>query len=192
MKTAGVPHVVLLSSLGADQVEGTGPIKGLHFAEEELKRAGTKLSSIRASFFQENLANNIDAGKNAGIFPSFAASADYAYPMVATKDIGALVAATLLAPPAKSENVDLVGPAYSNRQAAEKLGARLGKTLKIIDIPADQFAATLAQAGLPKPIADSFAEMYTAANVGKLAPVGDRLVQGNTPLDETIAKLLPG
>src|SRR5438046_9512437 len=31
VRKSGVPHVVLLSSLGAELNEGTGPIKGLHY-----------------------------------------------------------------------------------------------------------------------------------------------------------------
>src|SRR5687767_9952700 len=36
-----VPHVALLSSIGADQSEGTGPILGLHWAENALRKTGT-------------------------------------------------------------------------------------------------------------------------------------------------------
>src|SRR5262245_6663787 len=38
VKDSGVPHVVFLSSLGADLESGTGPIKGLHYAENALRK----------------------------------------------------------------------------------------------------------------------------------------------------------
>src|SRR5262249_25624206 len=49
VKASGVPHVVLLSSLGADLPAGTGPIKGLHYLENALRATGTRVTAIRAS-----------------------------------------------------------------------------------------------------------------------------------------------
>src|SRR5947209_20176963 len=37
VKESGVPHVVILSSVGADLPEGTGPIRGLHYLEGKLR-----------------------------------------------------------------------------------------------------------------------------------------------------------
>lgn len=189
VKTAGVPHVVILSSVGADLAEGTGPIKGLHHLENAL-RPITKLTAIRAGYFQENVGNVIQAAKGMGIFPNFVPSADYPMPMIATKDIGNLAAESLLSPPAKSEVVDLQGPAYSIRQVATTLGAALGKELKIIDIPAAGHVDAMVQAGLPKHVAEAFAEMYAGFSSGAIQPKGDRLVQGKTTIDEVIEGLV--
>lgn len=190
VKAAGVPHVVLLSSVGADLDAGNGPIKGLFHAEAALRASGTKLTAIRAGYFQENLAGNLAPAKDAGIFPNFTPDADYPMPMIATKDIGELATKALLEPAAAGEIVDLHGPAYSTRQAAEKLGAALGKTLAVVDVPAEAHVATLVQAGLPQGIAEAYAEMYAGFASGRITPKGDRLVQGTTTLDETIKTLL--
>ena len=189
VKASGVPHVVMLSSLGADQPAGTGPIKGLHYLENALSATGAKVTSIRASSFQENVGLSLEPARKMGIFPSFLPS-DFPLPLIATKDIGALAAETLLAPPAKSEIVDLVGPPYSNRQVAEKLGAALGKTLNVVDIPQPGWVAALMQGGMPQSLAELFAEMYGAGIAGKLMPKGDRLVQGKTTLDEVIPSVV--
>jgi uncharacterized protein YbjT (DUF2867 family) len=186
VKASGVPHVVLLSSIGADLPAGTGPIKGLHYLEEALRATGVKLTAIRAGSFQENVGNSVAPARQAGIFPNFMPSADYPIPMIATKDIGALAAQSLLSPPAKSEVIDLVGPAYSYRQVAEKLGKALGKTLQIVDIPAAGHVDALVKAGFAKSLAQEFAEMYSAFAGGKVVPKGDRLVQGKTEIDEVI------
>ncbi len=191
VKASGVPHVVLLSSIGADLAEGTGPIKGLHHFESFLRATGTKLTSIRAGYFQENLGMSIAPARDAGIFPNFTPSADYPMPMIATKDIGHLVAESFLSPPAKSENVDLVGPSYSMRQIAEKLGQRLGKTLNVVDIPAAGHLQAFTQAGLPPALAASYTEMNAGFASGNIRPVGDRLVQGKTTIDDVIAAMLP-
>ncbi len=46
VEASGVPHVVLLSSVGADLAEGNGPIKGLHYLENALRATGTKLTAL--------------------------------------------------------------------------------------------------------------------------------------------------
>jgi uncharacterized protein YbjT (DUF2867 family) len=186
---SAVPHVVMLSSIGADLPSGTGPIQGLHVLEEALRKSGTTLSSIRASSFQENLGMSLEAAKQ-GIFPSFAASLDFAMPLIATPDIGRLGARLLLEKPAKSENIDLLGPLYSNRQVAEKLGSALGKKLQIVEIPEGGAVEAMTKTGMPKALAEIFAEMYAAGNAGHLVPKGDRQVQGTTTLDDTLPRLL--
>ncbi|MBI2894833.1 MAG: NmrA family NAD(P)-binding protein [Deltaproteobacteria bacterium] len=188
VKSAGTPHVVILSSVGADLPAGTGPIKGLHYLENVLRATGTKLTAIRAGFFQENVGETLRAARTGGIVPTFA-PADAAMPMIATRDIGTVAAQALLAGP-KDEIVDVHGPAYSMRQVAEKLGAALGKTLPLVEIPRENWVGALTQAGLPRHAAEVFAEMYAAFGTGNIRPCGDRMVQGKTTLDETLKTLL--
>ncbi|HVC09792.1 MAG TPA: NmrA family NAD(P)-binding protein [Elusimicrobiota bacterium] len=187
VKASGVPHVVMLSSVGADLPSGTGPIRGLHYLENALRETGAILTAIRACYFQENVANVLAPARQAGIFPNMTASADYAFPMIATKDIGALAAASLLNKPAKSEVVDLEGPSYSNRQAARLLGQALGKELKVVDVPAAGRVQAMMQGGLPEHLAKVFAEMYEGFEKGLIKPKGDRMARGQTELAETVA-----
>ena len=189
VKASKVPHVVMLSSLGADQPRGTGPIKGLHYLENALRATGTRLTAIRATGFQENVGDSLGAARSAGIFPNFTPSADLAIPLVASRDIGVLAASTLAAPPAKGEVVDIIGPAYSTRQLAAKLGEALHKTIQVVEVPPAAQADTMIKAGVPKPMADALAEMYAGAAKGLLQPKGDRLVQSKTPIDEVLKQL---
>jgi uncharacterized protein YbjT (DUF2867 family) len=190
VRASGVPHVVMLSSIGANHAAGTGPIKGLHYLENVLRAPSVTLSAIRAGSFQENVGMSIAPAKQAGIFPNFLASADFPVPLIATKDIAALALKLLLHNPGKSEVIDLVGPAYSNREVAEKLGAALGKKLQVVDIPPAGAVDALMKGGLPKSLAELFAEMYDAANKGLLMPAGDRLEHGATKLDDTIRQVV--
>lgn len=189
VKAASVPHVVLLSSVGADLPDGTGPIKGLHYAENLLRGSGTVLTAIRAGYFQENLGGALAPARQQGIFPNFTPSADYPMPMIATKDIGLLVAESLLAKPRRSENVDLHGPKYSQRELAQKLGAALGKELRIVDIPQAEWIPALVKGGVPPAVAEVYAEMYGAFAKGIIKPCGDRFVEGKTPIDEVVQAL---
>jgi uncharacterized protein YbjT (DUF2867 family) len=189
VKTSGVPLVVILSSLGADQPTGTGPIKGLHYLENAVRATGTKVVALRAAYFMENLAQAIGPAKQMGTYFNFMPSREAPMPSIATKDIGALVAKTLVSPPAKTEVVDVIGPTYTVSQLVDKLAAAVGRQLQIVDVPAAGHIDALAKAGVPRPFAEAFAEMYGAFATGRVAPKGDRVVQGTTKIDEILAKL---
>lgn len=190
VKDSGVPHVVMLSSSGADLAEGTGPIVALHYLEQRLREMGAVLSAIRPVFFQEKVGEVLGAAREAGVYPVFGDSADVPIPMNATRDIGVVVAETLLSPPATSEVIDLAGPAYTERQVAEKLGAALGRSLQIVTIPRPGWVDAMAEAGLPRHIAEVLAEMYDGFQCGIIQPRGDRQVRVHTEIDDTIRNLV--
>jgi len=187
VRASGVPHVVLLSLVGAQHKQGTGPIKGLHYFEQALRNSGAKLRAIRASHFQENIASAIAAAENAGIFPNLASSDEHAVPMIATKDIGELVAEELMRKWSGSEIVDLIGPSYSPRDLAQKVGKAIGhEDLPIVRIPREAHVSTMVGAGVPQNFAVLLAELIDAGERGLLEFVGDRSVQGKTPIDDVI------
>ena len=115
-----------------------------------------------------------------------------AIPMIATRDIGSLSAALLISAPERSETVDLVGPMYSARQLADKLGTALGKRLQVVDIPETGQVEAMIQAGLPRPVAEVYAEMYRALGSGLITSKGDRTVTGTTTIDDILPDLLSG
>src|ERR1700676_3666617 len=93
VEAAGVPHVVLLSSIGAQQSDGTGPVLGLRDAETVFSRAKADATFVRAAYFMENWGGSLHAVEQ-GVLPTFLI-ADKAIPMVATRDIGASAARLL-------------------------------------------------------------------------------------------------
>jgi uncharacterized protein YbjT (DUF2867 family) len=189
VKESGVPHVVMLSSVGADLAERNGPIKGLHYLENALRATGTKLTAVRAGYFQENIGNSLAAARNAGIFPNMTPSADYPMPMLASRDIGLLVAHELLFASPKSDIVDVVGPLYTLRQASEILGPALGKKLQVVDVPPANQVAEMTKAGMTKEMSEAFAEMNAGFASGAIQPHGDRMKTGRTPLEVTIKSI---
>ena len=56
IRESGVPHVVLLSSIGAQHAEGNGPIRSLHVAEKAIGGAAKNVTFLRAAYFLENWA----------------------------------------------------------------------------------------------------------------------------------------
>ncbi len=184
-----VPHVVVLSSGGADLPKGTGPISGLHRLERALLGTGATVTALRSGHFQEKVGDVLDAARG-GVYPVFAASADVTLPLAATRDLGAVAARALLSPSASSEAVDVLGPRYTEREVATLLGATLGIDLQVVTLPEDAWAPTLAEAGFPPHVAASLAELYRADERGLLAPRGDRTIEVTTPLEATLRRVL--
>src|ERR1700741_2330928 len=95
--TARVPHVVALSSIGAQHAEKTGPIVGLHNMEQKLNEiSGLNVLHLRAGLFMENLLLSIAPMRSMGILPG-GVKGDMAMPWIATKDIGTYAATRLAA-----------------------------------------------------------------------------------------------
>jgi len=186
--TSGVPHVAMLSAIAAVLPDGNGPAKDLHYCENRLRASGATITVLRASYFQDNVVSVMTPARHAGIYPNFLPSADIAFPMIATRDVGRLAAEALRSPSSTSEVVDLFGPTYSVRQVAEHLGAALGRTLEIVNIPPEGQVPALMNAGVPQQIAEAVAEMFAALSAGLVVPSGDRSLSGWTTIDLVIAE----
>ena len=189
VRESGVAHVVVLSAVAACVADGNGPAKDLHYLERLVRASALKSTIVRACWFQENVGSIVPAAKQ-GVFPSLMASADAPFPTIATRDVGRIAASLLLSPPPSSEVIDLVGPAYSPRDLATALGAALGKTLSVVEVPAAAHVGALMQAGLPQSFAEDVAELYACFNAGTARPQGDRTLTGATTLDEVLPAVL--
>ncbi|WP_157248320.1 NAD(P)H-binding protein [Nonomuraea typhae] len=185
---SGVPHVVMLSSIGAELAEGTGPIRWLHHMENRLRETGVTLTAIRPPHFQEKVEAVLGAARELGVYPVFADSADVPIPMVATRDVGAVVAEALSAP--AEEVIGLDGHHYTERQVAEELGAVLGRTLEVVTVPQPEWAGLMVREGVPPQLAEELAGLYDAERRGILQPSGDRRVTCPTELGETLRHLV--
>lgn len=190
VRASGLPHVVLLSSWGADLAEGTGPVRWLHHIENRLRATGTILTALRSPHFQEKVETVLDAATGAGVYPVFADSADVPIPMVATGDIGAVVARCLIEPPAAGEVVVLQAPAYTERQVAEALGEQLGRPLKVVTVPRPGRLDALTSTGVPPALAAELVALFNADEDGRLQPRGDRSVRCTTEITETLRTVL--
>ncbi len=155
-----------------------------------LRASGARLTVLSACYLQENVLAALPAAQHEGIYPNFLPSADVAFPTVATRDIGQLVARSLMEPPARSEIIDLQGPLYSPRQMAAALGKSLGKELRLVDIPAVAHVDVLGKAGLPPEVARAVAEMFAFIAAGRITARGDRGERGTTTLDDVLRAAL--
>ena len=189
LNTAKVPHVVLLSSIGAHLPSGTGPIAGLHAAERRLSAlTATKTTFLRAGYFAENLAGSFGALEQ-GVLPSFL-PARLPIDMIATKDIGDVAASLLLEGP-RAGVVNLGGPAVTMTDVAATLTRILGKTIAVAEAPLDAVVPTLTGFGLSENVAGLYREMLEGFGTGRIGwEPGQGKLTGKTPIEEAVRALL--
>jgi uncharacterized protein YbjT (DUF2867 family) len=184
---SGIRHVVLLSSWGAEKPSGTGPIVGLHVLEEALKKTGAISTFVRAGSFTENLLAVLPAAQHQSILPNFFPP-EYKVPTIATRDIAAVVARSLLSPPAATEVVYVLGThEYSAIDQAAYLSKKLGKEIKLLNLPVSAASAAIQQGGVGASMANLLQEMYEGATKGLLGvEPGHRVEKGTTTLEQAL------
>ncbi len=183
-KDSGLRYAVYLSSYGAHVPEGTGPVTGLHSAEQKLNAiSGLNVLHLRAAYFMENNLAAIGMIQGMGIF-GHALLPDLKMPMIATPDVGGYAAQRLL-------DLD-----FSGKQTRELLGERdlsmteataaiargIGKPdLRYEQFSYDQMQQGLEQMGMPPKKAAVYIEMFQAINEGVLAAREPRSPENSTP-----------
>ncbi len=189
VRASKVPHVVLLSSIGAELSSGNGPIAGLHVTERLLGDVTTAKSTfIRAGYFMENLGGSLGALEQ-GILPSFVPG-DLPIEMIATRDIGEL-AATLLAEGPKAGVVNLGGAPVTMRDVAAILTKLVGKPIQVAEAPLDAVVPTLTGFGMPEDLASLYREMLGAFGAGHVTwEKQHQRVVGKTPVEAVLRDLL--
>ncbi|WP_188311946.1 NmrA family NAD(P)-binding protein [Salinarimonas soli] len=188
VQRAGLERLVFLSSEGAHLPAGTGPIRGLHRAEEILAGAAPRLTFLRAAYFQDNWRAVLDLAAAQGILPTMLGSPERKRAMVATADIGR-VAADLLTGGGAPAIVELSGPQdYSAEDAAAAMSAALGRPVKAVEPPREAWTGILRDAGVGAAFADLLAEMYDGIAGGQIGFSGEgEARRGATTLGETVA-----
>jgi uncharacterized protein YbjT (DUF2867 family) len=190
LEAAGVPHVVLLSSIGAQQTKGTGPVLGVHDAEAAFSRGSAAATFVRAAYFMENWGGAL-FGIAEGVLPSFLL-ADKAIPMVATRDIGVAAARLLVEGGSGKRVIELAGPReYSPRDVAAALARVVGKPIALQEAPEDAMEPALAAAGMNAEWIRLFKELTHGLNTGIVVWEGGHpLWRGETDIQTVLSALL--
>ncbi len=169
VQESGLRYAVNLSSFGAHVPAGTGPIAGLHSAEQKLNGVrGLNVLHLRAGYFMENNLAAIGMIHGMGIFGN-ALLPDLKLPMIATRDIGEYVAKRILELDFSGQQTrELLGERDLSMNEATGIIARgIGKPdLRYVQFPYEQVQQVLAQMGVPPKTAALFIEMYKAINEG--------------------------
>jgi uncharacterized protein YbjT (DUF2867 family) len=182
--TSVVKHAVVLSSVGADKPDRTGPVVGLHSLEKKLDGvAGLNALYLRAGYFMENILAQV------GVIQSFGVIAgpvrpDLPLPLIATRDIGAVAADALLKLDFNGKHTrELQGPRdVTYNDVAKIVGAAIGKPdLKYMQMPATQLKPALTQMGMSSNMADLLLEMAESLNSGYMRMLEPRSPANSTP-----------
>lgn len=170
--SAQLGHAVFLSSFGAQHDSGTGPILSLGRAEKMLA-AVPKLTSLRASWFFENLLANLAAVQSQGVLHGFIAP-ELRVSMIATRDIGAMAAELLLKPPARTGTIEITGPEdYTMEDIAAVLSEVFGRSVTYQFTPPEAASGVFQQLGMSPHAAGVMAELFDGVNKGLTAPEGE-------------------
>jgi uncharacterized protein YbjT (DUF2867 family) len=184
VQSAGTKNVVALSSIGAEQPSGTGPVIGLHNLEQKLNRIDSAdVLYLRAGYFMENTLPQVNAIRQMGAV-AVPLRPDLKLPMIATRDIGNVAADNLLHPAIRGKQArELLGQReLTYAEVASIIGKAIGQPdLKYLQVPDDQFRSVLVQMGMSEQFARLLLEMTGALNSGKMHALEVRAPQTSTP-----------
>ena len=184
VQQAGVPHVVVLSSNGAQLPEGAGPVTGLYEFEQMLKAiSGLNILSLRAGYFMQNFFGLTGMIKGMGMF-GYSLRSDVKVPIVHTRDIAAAAVKHLLALDFSGhQHVFVPGAAdLTMEEVASILGKAIGNPgLKYVAFPVEAARAGMIANGIPATIADGYNELFDALNKGTYLNDYQRTPENTTP-----------
>jgi uncharacterized protein YbjT (DUF2867 family) len=184
VEEAKVEYAVVLSSIGADKLDKTGPVVGLYDLEQRLNRiAGLNAVFLRAGYFMENLLPQIGIIQNFGMLAGPLRS-DLKVPMISTHDIGIAAAEALLKLSfTGKETRELLGQRdVSYQEAASVIGQAIGRPeLRYMQLGPEQLKPALVQMGMSQNMADLLLEMSEALNSGYMRPLEPRSELNTTP-----------
>lgn len=184
VRTAGVMHVIALSSLGADKASGTGPVVGLHNLEQKLNAIdGVHLLHLRAGYFIENTLPQVRVIRAMGsvvgpIHPTLK------LPMIATRDIGSAAADALLRREFRGKQTrELLGQRdVDYTEATAIIGKAIGEpSLGYVQATDEQLRPALIQMGMSANFVDLLLEMARALNSGSMKALEARSPANTTP-----------
>src|SRR6266536_1333823 len=184
VRSAGVKNVVSLSSIGADQASGTGPVVGLYNLEQKLNQIdGANVLHPRAAYFRENTLPQVGAIRMTGnvVGPL---RPDLKLGMIATRDIGAVAADALLRLEFRGKQTqELQGQRdLSYTELAAIIGKAIGKpSLGYVQAPNEQMKAAMAQMGMSENLVGLILEMAGALNAGHMRALEPRSARNTTP-----------
>jgi uncharacterized protein YbjT (DUF2867 family) len=185
VRDAGVPHVVALSSVGADLPRGTGFLTGLHAQEQRLQTLTdvAHVLAVRPGSYFENAYGWLPVIAEQGVMADSVAP-DAPLPMVSTRDVGAAAAAALRLRDWTGFAVrELLGPRdLTYAEVARIIGAAIGRPdLAYVQIAEDDLQAALEAAGWSPDATRLQVEMNRAFNDGSVAARDTRSAASTTP-----------
>lgn len=160
VRRARLPKAVILSSIGAQHVSGTGVITTLNRFEALLDGVAPAMAFLRSGYFVETWSEVAETVLSESVLPSFIEPSQK-IPMVSTIDVGRAAATLLREEWTGKRIVELSGPEdWSAGDVAQAFADVLGRAVEPVLVAPERRAALLAEAGVPGDVARALLGMY--------------------------------
>ena len=180
-KSAGVRHVVKLSTLDVHTGVGTGPWHAR--GEAAVRESGVAFTFIQAAGFMLNALGWSDSIRDEGVLRSSTGKGKIAF--IHPDDIADVAIAALTTRDHDGQSHVITGPeALSYGDMAATIGVAIGKQVRFEEISDKQaYEGVVAWAG-KSPYADALVDIWRAVREGRLATVSDGVKQiiGRRPI----------
>ena len=151
LRAARVPRVVVLSTIGADAAQ-ENLLTQLQLLEQALADLPAAVAFLRAAWFVENVAWDIDGARATGALPSLLQPVERPIAMVATADVARAAAGLLQEPCDGHRVVALEGPVrVAPADLARALGRSLGREVVAQAVPRAGWDALFRAQGMANP-----------------------------------------
>jgi uncharacterized protein YbjT (DUF2867 family) len=151
LETARPGRVVCLSTIGV-QASQTNLLTQLQIMERSLERLPMPIAFLRAAWFMENSAWDVEPAMKSGVIPSFLQPLDKRFPMVATADIGRVAAELLQQDWSGRKVIELEGPRrVTPNDIAATFSKVLGHSVKMEVVPRGKWEAMFKAQGMVDP-----------------------------------------
>ncbi len=167
IKATRVSRVVMLSSIGADAPQGTGPVQGVNRVETILQTLqGVNVTVLRSGLFYVNFLRDIPLIKGRNIFGNNYPG-DLPLPLTHHEDLSDAIAEALQTGGKAFEVKYIVSDVATGDQVAAAFGAAIGKPeLSWTNIPDEQLRQGMLSAGLPPELTGLITEMGQGLRAG--------------------------
>jgi uncharacterized protein YbjT (DUF2867 family) len=168
-KRAGVKRIVKLSVFGAPQEKFTFA-KWHRAVEKHIEASGIGWTFLRPAGFMQNFFNY--SGETIRKDSAIYASADGPGAHIDARDIGAAAAVVLTRGGHEGKAYELTGPrAFDNKEAARILSEAVGRQIRFVQLPADQYRQGALAMGMPPLYVDALLDLERAYSSGTLTTV---------------------
>lgn len=191
-KAAGVRHIAYTSVLHG--AANPTPVTPEHIATEgALAASGIATTLLRNGWYMENYTMGMAAALEHGVL--IGASGNARISAATREDYADAAVAVLIDPAKQGRTYELAGDvAFTMAEAAGELSRQSGKDIPYVDMTEADYAAALAQTGMPPEFAGFLAAMDTGTATGALFDDGKALSgligRATTPLSAVVANLL--
>lgn len=182
-------RVVYLSTVGA-QAKEENLLTNATIMEEGLRALSVPVTLLRPAWFMENSAWDVAAARS-GHFPSYLQPLDHPIPMIATADIGVVVADLLQQTWTGTRIVELEAPRrYSANDIGRAFAETIGRKVQVEPVPRDTWEAIFRAQGMKHPMPRM--QMLDGFNEGWIDFEGDAAehLTGQTPLEAIVRELV--